>query len=93
MMLYYWKSSVETPTTGFRQLIFNILCEDVHSQLWACQAVGANHHHCRSIFTIQGNVTGVTCRVVTPKDKERYPSPADIMSYADDNSVCSENID
>ena len=31
MMLYYWKSSVETPATGFRQLIFNILCEDVHS--------------------------------------------------------------
>ena len=62
--------SVETPTTGFRQLIFNILCEDVHSQLWACQAVGANHHHCSSIVTIQGSVTGIICRVVTPKDIE-----------------------
>ena len=68
IMLYYCKSSVETPTTRFWQLIFNILCNDVHSQLWACQAVGANHHHCSSISPIQGNVTGVICRVVTPKD-------------------------
>ena len=75
MMLYYCKSSVKTPTTGFRQLIFNILCKDVHSQLWACQAVGRNHHHCSSIFTIQGKVTGVIWRVVTPKDKKRNPSP------------------
>ena len=44
-------------------------------QLWASQAVGANHHQCSSTFTIQSNTTGVICRVVTPKDKERYPSP------------------
>ena len=55
--------------------MFNILCEDVHSQLWACQGVGANHYQCISIFTIQGNLTGVICRFVTPKDKEKYPSP------------------
>ena len=74
MIQYYFKLSAETSTTGFWPLIFNILCEDVHSQLWACQAVGANHHQCCGIFMIQGNVTGVICRVVTPKDKERYPS-------------------
>ena len=34
-----------------------------------------NHHHCSSIFTIQGKVTGVIWRVVTPKDKKRNPSP------------------
>ena len=43
MMQYYCKSSAETLTTEYGQLIFNILFEDVHSQLWGCQAVGANH--------------------------------------------------
>ena len=74
-MQHYCKSSVETPTMGFWQLIFNILCEDVLSQLWACQAVGANYHQCSNIFIIQDKGTGVICRVITPKDKERYPSP------------------
>ena len=71
----YCKSSVETLTTGFWQLMLNILCKDVHSQLWACQTVGTSNYQCSSIFTIQGNVNGVICRVITPKDKERYPSP------------------
>ena len=76
MIQYYCKSSFETPTTGFQDFIFNALCEDVHSQLWASQVVGANHHqYSSSIFTIQGNITGVMCKVVTPRDKERYPSP------------------
>ena len=73
-MQYYRKSSVETPATGFWQLLFNILCEDVHPLLWACQVVSANHHQCISIFAIQGNTTRVICRVITLKDKERYPS-------------------
>ena len=43
-------------------------------QLWVWQAVGTNHHQCSSIFTItiQGNVTGVISKAITPKDKERY---------------------
>ena len=53
----------------FWQLILNILCKDVVSQLWVCQAVGVNHHQCSSIFTLQANITGVTA-----KDKERHPS-------------------
>ena len=69
MMQYYCKSSVEIPTTGFWQRIFNILCEDIHSQLRGFRAVGANYHQC-SIFTIQSKVTGVICRVVTAKNKE-----------------------
>lgn len=44
-------------------------------QLWVCQAVGANHHKWSSIFIIQGNVTAVIWKVITHKNKERYPSP------------------
>ena len=73
-MQYYSNTSVETPTTRFQQLLFNILCEDAYSQLWACQVVGANHQQSSNIFTIQGKVTGIICRALTPKDKERYSS-------------------
>ena len=75
MMQYYCKSSVESPTTGFWQLTSSTLCEDVYSQLWVHQAVGTNHSKCSSIFTIWGNITGVIYRLVTTKDKERYPNP------------------
>ena len=49
---------------------FSKLC----SQLQTCQGLGANHQKCSSIFAIQVNITGVICRVVTPKDMIRYPS-------------------
>ena len=76
--------SVWCYTTGNHQLklpqqdfgnLYSISYVKMFIQLWACQAVGANHQNCSSIFTLQGNVTGFKCRVVTPKDKERYPSP------------------
>ena len=75
MLQYYCKSSVQTPMTGFLQFPFNILCKEVHSQLWACQAMVSNHHQYTCIFNIQVKITGVICRVVTPKNKERYPNP------------------
>ena len=65
---------LKLPQQDFSNL-YSIFYVKMFIQLWACQAVGTNHHHCSSIFTIQGNIIGVICRVVTPKDKERYPSP------------------
>ena len=46
----------------------------LHSYGHAKQGV-QNITKCSRIFTIQGNVTGVMCMVVTPKDKERHPRP------------------
>ena len=61
------------PTTGFRQLyILGILCDDGK---FTVVGVPSSGHDSTTIYTtivtIQSNVTGVICRVVTPKDKER----------------------
>ena len=34
----------------------------------------AKHHQSSNTVTISGSVTGVICRVLTPKDKERHAS-------------------
>ena len=83
MMQCYCKSSFQTPTTGFWELVLNILYEDVHSQLCAYQAEGRNYHQCSSIFTMQGNVTGIICRVITHKDKGDIQSSLENKMHKD----------
>ena len=40
-----------------------------------CSVVVTKHHQSSNIVNIDSNITGVICRVITPKDKERYPCP------------------
>ena len=65
------------PTTGFRQLyiqdipvmMFTHSCG--HAKQWLRNSTTIY----TAIVTIQRNLTGVICRVVTPKDSERIFTP------------------